>query len=52
MNFSKNIYGRRVRVLFVNKIRDETVFEDVSKLKKQMLSDCKEVTRLLRNIKI
>jgi len=52
MNFNKNIYGRRVRVLFVNKIRDEAVFEDVSKLKKQMLSDCREAIRLLKNIKI
>ena len=52
MNFKKNIYGRRVRILFVNKIRDETIFEDVSKLKEQMLSDCKEAIRLLRNIKI
>ncbi|PPR29705.1 MAG: Riboflavin biosynthesis protein RibF [Alphaproteobacteria bacterium MarineAlpha9_Bin1] len=55
LDFKEDIYGRRIRALFVKKIRDESVFEDNDKLKKQILMDCLEVKNILRkegNLKI
>jgi len=47
LNFSGDIYGRRIKVSLVKKIRDEKVFSDIEKLKKQMTLDCKEAINIL-----
>ena len=47
LNFSGDIYGRRIKVSLVKKIRHEKVFSDIEKLKKQMTIDCKEAINIL-----
>ena len=47
LNFSGDIYGTRIKVSLVKKIRDEQVFSDIEKLKKQMTMDCKKAINIL-----
>ena len=39
LNFSENIYGKRLTVEFVKKVRDEKKFENLDALKKQIFKD-------------
>ena len=39
-NFSGNLYQKRIRVAFVDKIRDEEVFSNEKELKNKMNEDC------------
>ncbi len=39
-NFDRNIYGRRICVEFIDKIRDERKFDCFDQLKNQILADC------------
>ncbi|MFL2648927.1 MAG: bifunctional riboflavin kinase/FAD synthetase [Dehalococcoidia bacterium] len=52
LNFSGDIYGTRIKVLLVKKIRNEEVFSNIENLKKQMSKDCKEVIKILEENKI
>ena len=52
LNFSGDIYGTRIKVLLVKKIRNEAVFSNIENLKKQMSKDCKEVIKILEKNKI
>ena len=52
LNFSGDIYGTRIKVSLVEKIRKEKVFSDIDKLKKQMSLDCIEVVKILEKVKI
>ena len=47
LNFSGDLYGTRIKVSLVKKIRGEEVFSDVDGLKKQMTLDCKEAIKIL-----
>ena len=47
LNFSGDIYGTRIKVSLVKKIRDEQVFSDIEELKKQMTLDCKKAINIL-----
>jgi riboflavin kinase/FMN adenylyltransferase len=47
LNFSGDIYGTRIKVSLVKKIRNEEVFSDIESLKKQMSLDCKEAIKIL-----
>ena len=47
LNFSGDIYGTRIKVSLVKKIRDEQVFSDIEALKKQMTLDCKKAITIL-----
>jgi len=38
-NFDGNLYGSRLKVNFVERLREEMTFEDVDSLKKQLLLD-------------
>ena len=40
LDFSEQIYGRRVRVDFLRKLRDEEKYEDLDTLKGQIARDC------------
>ncbi|MCY4227733.1 MAG: bifunctional riboflavin kinase/FAD synthetase [Gammaproteobacteria bacterium] len=40
-DFSQEVYGRRVRVEFIQKIRDEQRFDSFDALKQQIAEDCK-----------
>ena len=47
IGFNGDIYGRKVRVEFARKLRDEQRFESVEALQKQLETDKKEVEMLL-----
>jgi len=49
-NFKKNIYGKRLRVAFVNKIREEEVFESTDSLVLQMQKDCEKIENELNKL--
>ncbi|MDB9972199.1 hypothetical protein OAE09_06040 [Alphaproteobacteria bacterium] len=41
------MYGTRIKVSLVKKIRGEEIFSDIEALKKQMTLDCKKVIDIL-----
>ncbi len=45
-DFDRNIYGRRICVEFIGKIRDERQFDSFEQLKTQILADCEAAKRL------
>ncbi|MDC3023866.1 bifunctional riboflavin kinase/FAD synthetase [Alphaproteobacteria bacterium] len=47
--YSGNLYQKRLRVAFVEKIRDELKFESDASLVKQMDKDCKTVLAILKS---
>jgi riboflavin kinase / FMN adenylyltransferase len=52
LNFSGDIYGTRIKVSLVKKIRNEEVFSNIDELKKQMNLDCKKAIKILEENKI
>jgi riboflavin kinase/FMN adenylyltransferase len=52
--FNQNLflYGQRLEVEFIQKIRDEKKFADIDALKKQIKEDAKEARIILKNINI
>ncbi len=46
--FSDNLYKRRLRVAFIEKIRDELVFDNEKSLIDQMQKDCQIIKRVLK----
>ena len=46
-NFSGNLYQKRIRVAFVDKIRNEEVFNNEAELKDKMKQDCIKVESIL-----
>ena len=46
-NFSGNLYQKRIRVAFIEKIRDEEIFKNEEELKVQMKNDCIKIQRIL-----
>lgn len=49
--FSGDIYGKNIRINFIEYIRDEIKFENIEELKKQMQGDRKEVKKIIEAIK-
>ena len=43
-NFNKDIYNQKLKILFIEKIRDEQKFESLDALKKQLEKD-KEISK-------
>jgi riboflavin kinase/FMN adenylyltransferase len=39
LDFNKNIYGEKIKISFVTKIRNQMKFENIEKLKAQLLRD-------------
>jgi riboflavin kinase/FMN adenylyltransferase len=39
-NFSADLYGKTIRVGFVQRLRDERAFESLDALKAQIATDC------------
>ncbi len=39
-NFDKELYGKKIRVKFLSKMRDEVAFPDIESLSEQIMSDC------------
>ncbi|MBP3722659.1 MAG: bifunctional riboflavin kinase/FAD synthetase [Selenomonadaceae bacterium] len=45
-NFSKNIYGEKIEIMFVKKLRDEVKFESVEKLTEALRNDKKRAEEI------
>ena len=45
LNFNEEIYGQKIKVSFLRKIRDEKKFDSVEELKKQIIDDISKLTR-------
>ena len=48
LKFSCNVYHKRIRVVFVKKIREEQVFDSENQLINQMNKDCKTIEDILK----
>ena len=48
LNFSGNLYQKRIRVAFVSKIRNEEVFNSEQELIIKMKEDCKNIENILK----
>ncbi|MBC8265856.1 MAG: bifunctional riboflavin kinase/FAD synthetase [Flavobacteriales bacterium] len=46
-DFSDDIYGKEIKVLFIKRIRDEKKFEDLYELKKQLIIDKNKSVKIL-----
>ena len=46
-NFNKNIYGQRLTVEFIHKLRDEKKFDNIDLLKEQILQDISQAKKIL-----
>ena len=51
-NFSGNLYQKRIRVAFIEKIRDEETFKNEIQLQIQMKRDCIKIQEILEKNKI
>lgn len=52
LGYSGNLYGRRVRVSFVQRLRDERRFEDVDALRAQIEADQRRAERLFSRLSV
>jgi riboflavin kinase/FMN adenylyltransferase len=49
-DFDEEIYGEKITIRFLNRIRDEIEFENLSELRKQLISDKARVVDLLKEV--
>jgi riboflavin kinase/FMN adenylyltransferase len=47
LGFNEDVYGRKIRVNFVQRIRDEIKFRSVDELAEQIKKDVEEARRIL-----
>ena len=52
LNFNESLYGKRVRLAFVQRLRDERRFEDVDALRAQIEADQRRAERLFSRISV
>jgi riboflavin kinase/FMN adenylyltransferase len=52
LGMSRDLYGRRVRLSFVQRLRDERAFPDIDALKSQIEADCRAAERLFGRISL
>jgi riboflavin kinase/FMN adenylyltransferase len=52
MNYSGDLYGKRVRLAFVQRLRDERKFDDVDALRVQMEADKRWAERLFSRLSV
>jgi len=52
LNFQESLYGRRVRLAFVQRLRDERQFADVDALREQIEADRRRAERLFNRLSI
>lgn len=50
MDFNGDLYGKEIRVTFVDRIRDEMTFDNLERLKSQIQEDKANIIRILSNI--
>lgn len=51
LNFKKRIYGKKIRIEFIKKIRDEKKFSSPQDLAKQIVSDIAKADKIFKNEK-
>jgi riboflavin kinase/FMN adenylyltransferase len=51
-DYSRDIYDRRVRVSFLQRLRDERAFPDADALRAQIDADCRSARRLFGRISL
>jgi len=51
-HFTRDLYGQRVRLSFVQRLRDERAFPDVDALRAQIEADCRSAQRLFGRISL
>jgi riboflavin kinase/FMN adenylyltransferase len=51
-DYERDLYDRRVRVSFLQRLRDERVFPDVDALRAQIDADCRSARRLFGRISL
>jgi riboflavin kinase / FMN adenylyltransferase len=51
-DFARDIYGQRLRLSFVQRLRDERAFPDVDALRAQIEADCRSAQRLFGRISL
>jgi riboflavin kinase/FMN adenylyltransferase len=51
-DFDRDLYGRELRLSFVQRLRDERVFPDVDALRAQIDADCRSARRLFGSISL
>ena len=52
LKFDGGLYGRRVQLAFVQRLRDERRFDDVDALKAQIEADCRRAERLFTRLSV
>ena len=52
LDYDADLYGRRVRLAFVQRLRDEQAFPDARTLQRQIASDCEEARALFDRISL
>lgn len=50
MDFDGDLYGKEIRVTFVDRVRDEMIFDNLERLKSQIQEDKANIIRILSNI--
>lgn len=50
MDFDGDLYGKEIRVTFVDRVRDEITFDNLERLKSQIQEDKANIIRILSNI--
>ena len=50
MDFDGDLYGKEIRVTFVDRVRDEMTFDNLERLKSQIKEDKANIIRILSNI--
>ena len=51
LDFSNDIYGKKIGITFVKKVRDEQKFESIQELKKQLEMDKQVILKILEKYK-
>ena len=46
-SFNENIYGQRLTIEFINKLREEKKFDNIDLLKEQILQDISQAKKIL-----
>ena len=52
LDIDRDLYGARIRLSFVQRLRDERAFPDVDALREQIDADCRSARRLFGHISL
>ena len=52
LDFDADLYGRRVRLAFIQRLREERAFVDATALRRQIAADCNEARALFEQMSL